>query len=241
MTELVRLQKYMASCGVASRRKSEELITSGRVKVNGVVVTELGTKVSDKDEVEVDGKLLAKETKEYYVINKPAGYLTTNSDKDNRKIVTDLIDKKLVKVRLFSVGRLDYNVSGALILTNDGDLSYKLTRSHKAISKTYQLRLDGIISQNDINNLIRGVKSNLEKTSRADVEVMTFDKENNSTLLKISFTADKTYNLYEIFESLGYKIKKMKRIEYAGITIDGLTSGDYRMLKPHEIKKLYSL
>ena len=241
MTELVRLQKYMASCGVASRRKSEELITSGRVKVNGVVVTELGTKVSDKDEVEVDGKLLAKETKEYYIINKPAGYLTTNSDKDNRKIVTDLIDKKEVKVRLFSVGRLDYNVSGALILTNDGDLSYKLTRSHKSISKTYQLRLDGIISQVDINNLIRGVKSNLEKTTRADVEVMAFDKTNNSTLLKISFTADKTYNLYDIFESLGYKIKKMKRIEYAGITIEGLTSGDYRMLKPHEIKKLYSL
>ena len=236
----IRLQKYMASCGIASRRKCEELITKGVVKVNGKVVTELGTKVDPKDEVMVNDKLISAEVKEYYIINKPAGYLTTSSDKEGRKVVTDLIDKKLIKTRLFSIGRLDYNVAGALILTNDGELTNRLIKSHKEISKTYQLRLDGILSQNNIDNLIRGV-INSKRINKADVEIMSFDRENNSTLLKISFTADKTYNLYDIFESLGYKIKKMKRYEFAGITIEGLTSGDYRPLKPHEIKKLYSL
>ena len=132
-----RLQKVLASAGVASRRKCEEIIQEGRVKVNGEVVTVLGTKVSKKDMITVDGKLIQKEELVYYVLNKPTGYLTTVSDPKNRRTVMDLIEPEDKKKRIFPIGRLDYDTSGVLLFTNDGNLSYRLTRSNKEIEKTY--------------------------------------------------------------------------------------------------------
>ena len=236
-----RLQKVMASCGVASRRKCEEYITSGRVKVNGVVVTELGTKVSKKDVIVVDGVELNRQTLVYYVMNKPTGYLTAVSDKLGRRTVMDLIDPETKKTRIFPIGRLDYDTSGLLLLTNDGKLSYNLTRSEKEVEKVYQVRVDGIINQTAVTSLIRGVVIEGIKTKPARVEVISFDKKNNSSLIHIGITEGRNRQVRKMCKEVGFEVKKLKRLSFAGITLDGLSVGEYRELKPHEIKILYSL
>ena len=236
-----RLQKVMASCGVASRRKCEEYITSGRVKVNGVVVTELGTKVSKKDVIVVDGVELNRQTLVYYVMNKPTGYLTAVSDKLGRRTVMDLIDPETKKTRIFPIGRLDYDTSGLLLLTNDGNLSYNLTRSEKEVEKVYQVRVDGIINQTAVTSLIRGVVIEGVKTKPARVEVISFDKKNNSSLIHIGITEGRNRQVRKMCKEVGFEVKKLKRLSFAGITLDGLSVGEYRELKPHEIKILYSL
>ncbi len=236
-----RLQKVMASCGVASRRKCEEYITAGRVKVNGNVVTELGTKVSKKDVIIVDGVELNRQTLVYYALNKPTGYLTAVSDKLGRRTVMDLIDPETKKTRIFPVGRLDYDTSGLLLLTNDGNLSYNLTRSEKEVEKIYQVRVDGIINQTAVTNLIKGVVIEGIKTKPAKVEVISFDKKNNSSLIQIGITEGRNRQVRKMCKEVGFEVKKLKRLSFAGITLDGLSVGEYRELKPHEIKILYSL
>ena len=236
-----RLQKVLASCGVASRRKCEEIITAGRVKVNGEVVVELGTKVSKNDKIELDNKPLDRLEKVYYVINKPTGYLTSMSDPYNRRIVMDLIDPEIRKSRIFPVGRLDYDTSGVLLLTNDGELSYKLTKSNKEIAKEYQVRIDGIITQEAIVSLMKGVMIDGVVTKRAKVDVVSLDRKNNSSLITIEITEGRNRQVRKMCEAVGFPVKKLKRISFAGITLEGLSIGDYRALKPHEIKKLYSL
>ena len=236
-----RLQKVMASCGVSSRRKCEEIITAGRVKVNGQIVTELGTKVSKKDVIEVDGKILERQLLVYYVLNKPTGYLTAVSDKLGRRTVMDLIDNETKKTRIFPVGRLDYDTSGVLLLTNDGELSYKLTRSEKEVEKKYQVRVDGIIDQDAVTKLIKGVVIDGVKTKRAQVEVISFDKKNNSSLIMLTITEGRNRQVRKMCEAIGYEVKKLKRVSFGGIGLDGLSVGEYRMLKPHEVKKLYGL
>lgn len=236
-----RLQKVMASCGVASRRKCEEYITAGRVKVNGNIITELGTKVSPKDLIEVDGVELNRQQLVYYVLNKPTGYLTAVSDNLGRRTVMDLIDPETKKTRIFPVGRLDYDTSGLLLLTNDGKLSYNLTRSEKEVEKVYQARVDGIITQTAVTSLIKGIVIDGIKTKPARVEVISFDKKNNSTLIHIGITEGRNRQVRKMCESVGFEVKKLKRLSFAGITLDGLSVGEYRELKPHEIKKLYSL
>ncbi len=236
-----RLQKVLASCGVASRRKCEEYITSGRVKVNGVVVTELGTKVTKKDRIEFDGKELERLEKKYYVINKPTGYLTAMSDPFNRRLVMDLIDPEIKKSRIFPIGRLDYDTSGVLLFTNDGNLSYRLTRSNKEIEKTYHARLDGIIDQTAVTRLIKGVMIDGVMTKRASIEILDIDKKNNSTLIALTITEGRNRQVRKMCETVGFPVKKLKRVAFGTITLEGLTVGAYRPLKPHEIKKLYSL
>lgn len=237
-----RLQKVMAASGVASRRKCEEIISLGRVKVNGKVVTELGTKVSKKDLVEVDGKPLQKEALVYYVLYKPTGYLTAVSDKLGRRIVMDLIAPELLKqVRLFPIGRLDYDTSGVLLLTNDGTLSYRLTRSAKEIEKVYQVRVDGLVDQKAVNQLMKGILLDGVLTKRAKVEVLSLDKKNNSSLMLLTITEGRNRQVRRMCEAIGYPVKKLKRVSFGGITLDGLSVGAYRMLKPHEVKVLYGL
>lgn len=238
---LERLQKVLASCGVASRRKCEEIISSGRVKVNGEVVTELGTKVSKKDVVELDGKMLIREELVYYVLNKPTGYLTTLSDPKGRRTILDLLDQETKKVRIFPIGRLDYDTSGVLLLTNDGELSYRLTKSSKNVEKTYQARVDGIITQEAVTSLIKGVMIDGIMTKRAKLEVVSLDRENKSSLIKLTISEGRNRQVRKMCEAVGFPVKKLKRVEFAGISIEGLGVGDYRPLKPHEIKKLYSL
>ncbi len=236
-----RLQKVMAQAGVASRRKCEEIITQGRVKVNGIVVTELGTKVGPKDVVTVDNKALDKESLVYYVLNKPTGYLTAVSDKLGRRTVMDLISIEDKKERIFPVGRLDYDTSGVLLLTNDGTLSYKLTKSAKEVEKTYHARLDGIIDQTAVTKLIKGVMIDGIPTKRAKIEVLDIDKKNNSCLISLTITEGRNRQVRRMCEAVGYKVKKLKRTSFGGITTENLKVGEYRALKPHEIKVLYSL
>ena len=236
-----RLQKVMAACGVASRRKCEEIISAGRVKVNGNVITELGTKVSKKDIIEVDGKILFKQEHVYYVMNKPTGYLTTVKDDLGRRTVMDLIDPETKKTRIFPIGRLDYDTSGVLLFTNDGDLSYRLTKSQKEVEKEYQVRVDGILTQEAVTNLIKGVLIDGVMTKRAKVEIMDLDKKNNSSLFKITITEGRNRQVRKMCETVGFEVKKLKRVSFGGVTLDGLSVGEYRPLKPHEIKKLYSL
>ncbi len=237
-----RLQKVMAASGVASRRKCEEIITAGRVKVNGIVVTELGTKVSKKDVIEVDGNILEKENLVYYVLYKPTGYITAVSDKLGRRIVMDLLPPELLReFRLFPIGRLDYDTSGVLLLTNDGELSYRLTRSAKEIEKVYQVRVDGIVNQNAINQLMKGILLDGVLTKRAKVEVLSLDKKNNSSLLMVTITEGRNRQIRRMCEAIGYPVKKLKRVSFGTITLDGMSVGSYRPLKPHEVKVLYGL
>ena len=236
-----RLQKVMASCGVASRRKCEEYILAGRVKVNGVLATELGTKVGKKDEILVDGKQINKQQHVYYVLYKPTGYLTSVSDPKGRRTIMDLIDPETKKTRIFPIGRLDYDTSGVLLLTNDGDLSYKLTRSQKEVEKVYQVRVSGIVDQKAVTSLIKGVEIDGVMTKRASVEILDFDRKNSSTLLKITITEGRNRQVRKMCEAVGYEVKKLKRLSFGGITLDGLSVGEYRALKPHEIKVLFGL
>ena len=236
-----RLQKVMASCGVASRRKCEEYILAGRVSVNGEICCELGTKVGKKDLIMVDGKEISRQLLVYYVLNKPTGYLTAVSDKLGRRIVMDLIDPETKKTRIFPVGRLDYDTSGVLLLTNDGELAYRLTRSEKEVEKEYQVRVNGIIDQAAVTKLIKGVEIDGVKTKRAQIEIISFDRKNNSSLIKLTITEGRNRQVRRMCEAVGYEVKKLKRVSFGGVDLEGLGVGEYRMLKPHEIKKLYSL
>lgn len=238
---LERLQKAMASAGIASRRKCEEYIVAGRVKVNGKVITELGFKVSANDKISFDNQPVFKESLVYYVMNKPTGYLSTVSDKLGRRTVMDLFDKKTLADRIYPVGRLDYDTSGVLLFTNDGALAYKLTRSSNNISKEYQVRCDGIITQEAVSALITGVVIDGIKTKRATVSIKSYDRVNNSTLLTIIISEGRNRQVRKMMDAVGFKVKKLKRLSFAGITSEGLQEGEYRLLKPHEIKILYSL
>lgn len=241
MDNLERLQKVMAQAGVASRRASEEIIKSGRVSVNGKIVKELGTKVSKKDIILVDGKPIIKENKVYYVLNKPTGYMTTLSDDLGRRTVMDLFNKEDLENRIYPIGRLDYDTSGVLLFTNDGELAYKLTKSAKEVEKSYQVRIKGKLSQGDIIKLMKGIELDGIKTKRARVEVLSVDKVNDSSSIKLTITEGRNRQVRRMCEALGHEVKKLKRLSFAGITLDDLPEGAYRPLKPHEIKKLYSL
>lgn len=241
MDNLERLQKVMAQAGVASRRASEEIIKSGRVSVNGKIVKELGTKVSKKDIILVDGKPIIKENKVYYVLNKPTGYMTTLSDDLGRRTVMDLFNKEDLENRIYPIGRLDYDTSGVLLFTNDGKLAYKLTKSAKEVEKSYQVRIKGKLSQGDIIKLMKGIELDGIKTKRARVEVLSLDKVNDSSSIKLTITEGRNRQVRRMCEALGHEVKKLKRLSFAGITLEDLPEGAYRPLKPHEIKKLYSL
>ena len=237
-----RLQKVMASCGVASRRKCEEIILAGRVKVNGEVVTELGTKVNKKDFILVDNKPLLKETLVYYAVHKPQGYTThTKEMNDGRNIIDLFLPEDRKQARLKSIGGLDFDASGIVIVTNDGTLSYQLTKSAKEIEKKYQLRVDGIINQDQVNKLTRGFLLEGVMTKKCAVNIISFDRENKSSLIQITINEGRNKQVVKMCEALGLQVKKLKRISFGGVDIEGLRVGEYRPLKPHEIKILYSL
>ena len=237
-----RLQKVMAACGVASRRKCEEIILAGRVKVNGQVVTELGTKVNKKDIILVDNKPLLKDTLVYYAVHKPQGYTThTEEKKDGRNILDLFLPEDKKQARLKTIGGLEFDASGIVVVTNDGTLSYRLTKSAKEIEKTYQLRVDGIINQDQVNKLMRGFLLEGVMTQRCAVNIVSFDRENKSSLIQITINEGKDKQVVKMCEAIGLPVKRLKRMTYGGISVEGLRVGEYRPLKPHEIKILYSL
>ena len=203
-----RLQKVIAQAGIASRRKAEELITSGQVKVNGVVVTELGTKVSDKDQIEVNNQLIEKEKKEYYLLNKPRGVVTTTADDKNRKTVVDLIP---TSARIYPVGRLDYDTTGVLLLTNDGDFANILMHPTSNIDKVYMAKLEGIIKGEQINQLKDGVELDGEIVKPSRVKLKKVDPKSNSCMVQITIHEGKNHQVKRMFEAVGFPVAKLKR------------------------------
>ena len=233
-----RLQKVIASSGYCSRRKAEELIVQGKVKVNNVVITELGVKVSPTDTVTIDGKALTKEEYEYILLYKPRGYLTTTSDDKDRKTVMDLIE---TSKRLYPVGRLDYDTSGLLLLTNDGNLTNLLIHPRNNIDKMYVAKIEGILTPIEIKKLENGVMIDDYKTSKSRVKLKKIDKKNNTSLVYITIHEGKNHQVKKMFEAVGYNVIKLKRETLAFLDLSGLKSGEYRYLSLKEVKKLYSL
>ena len=234
-----RLQKVIAQAGIASRRKAEELITEGKVKVNGKVVTELGTKVSEKDQIEVENNLIEKEIKEYYLLNKPRGVVTTTQDDKNRKTVVDLIP---TNARIYPVGRLDYDTTGALLLTNDGDFANILMHPKHDVAKVYVAKVKGLIKGEQINKLKDGVEIEPGVVVKGErVKLKKTDTKTNTSMVQITITEGKNHQVKKMFEAVGFEVVKLKREKIAFFDLKDLQSGEYRKLTPKEVSKVFSL
>jgi len=237
----VRLQKFLAEAGIASRRKCEELILTGKVTVNGKVVTELGTKIdTELDKVTFNGKNVEnKEKKVYILLNKPIGYVTTASDQFKRDAVLDLVK---VKERVVPCGRLDMYTSGALILTNDGDFVYKITHPKHEITKTYTVTLKGIITNEEVEMLRDGVEIDDNgvpyKTKEAKVKILKTDMEKNISRLEIVIHEGKNRQVRKMCEAVGRKVLALHRTKIGDITVKDLELGKWRFLKDFELNKL---
>jgi 23S rRNA pseudouridine2605 synthase len=238
----MRLQKALAEAGIASRRKAEELITSGQIKVNGVVVTELGFKVKETDEIFFNDELVVREDKVYLLLNKPTGYVSTVSDEKGRKTVLDLINPEDVKERIYPVGRLDSDTAGLIILTNDGDLTYSLTHPKHEVEKEYLARVKGIVVRNKAKEIKNGVviDDNYLAVPK-EVRIVELDKEFQTTLLSITLTEGKNREVRKIFEAAGHPVINLTRVRIANLTTEGVGRGYSRRLKIHEIKYLKNL
>ncbi|MDD6878892.1 MAG: pseudouridine synthase [bacterium] len=233
-----RIQKIIANSGIASRRKAEQLIIEGRVKVNGIVVSKLGTLAGKNDVIEVDNIKISNEEKVYFLLNKPRGIVTTASDEFNRKTVVDLIS---TDKRIYPVGRLDYDTTGLIILTNDGEFTNNIIHPRNNIDKTYIAKINGILNPHDIMQLKHGVFIDGYKTSSAKVKVRKIDNKANTSMIEITIHEGKNHQVKKMFEVLGYKVLKLKRESIAFLTLKGLNSGEYRKLTPKEVNKLYVL
>ncbi len=238
MEDEIRLQKYLANNGILSRRKAEEAILEGKVKVDGQVITELGTKINPSiNKVEYEGNLVKKEEEKVYVLlNKPIGYVTTVKDQFNRDIVTDLI--KGVKVKLLPVGRLDMYTSGALILTNDGDFIYRVTHPKHEIEKTYNVTLRGIIENDQVEELEKGVKIEDYITKPAKVKILKIDNEKNISRIQITIHEGKNRQVRKMCEAVGKKVLALHRAKIGSIDVKNLKIGEWRYLNKKEIEKL---
>ncbi len=238
MGEIVRLQKYIAMSGVASRRAAEELILSGRVLVNNQKISELGTKVEiGADIVMVDKKIISPEVKKYYImLNKPVGYVSTVSDQFDRPTVLDLIGEE-IKSRIFPVGRLDYDTSGLLLLTNDGDFTYKVTHPKFNMDKTYVATIKGGITPKGLSQLRSGVViEDGFKTSPAEVEMLLCEK--GYTKIQITIHEGKNRQVRKMFEAVGCKVTELERIKIGIVELGNLPLGRWRYLTSHEISYL---
>ncbi|MFS0687947.1 pseudouridine synthase [Sporosarcina sp. 179-K 8C2 HS] len=231
-----RLQKVLAQAGVASRRKAETLIVEGKVKVNGKVVTELGTKVTRADRVEVEGVELVKEQFVYYLLYKPRGYISTVSDEKGRKTVLDLLP--MVEERIFPVGRLDYDTSGIIIMTNDGDFSYLMTHPKFGIEKKYVAKVKGIPQRDALKRLERGIELEDGMTAPARVKMQSFDKKTNSAIVEITIHEGRNRQVRRMFDAIGCPVQKLRRESFAMLTTHGLNAGEARELTTHEVKQL---
>ena len=233
-----RLQKVIAEAGYASRRKAEELIKAGKVYVNGEKVTEMGFKVNGNDIIDINGKPLKKEEKEYYLLNKPRGVVTTTSDDKDRKVVTDLIE---TTKRIYPSGRLDYDTTGALILTNDGELTNLLNHPSSEIQKVYVAKIEGIVEPYKVKKLSDGVIVDGKKTSKAKVRIKKLDKKNDASYIELTIHEGRNHQVKKMFEAIGYNVIKLKREKYAFLDVNSLKSGEYRKLNTKEVKSLYAL
>lgn len=236
-----RLQKILARAGVASRRAAERLIAAGRVRVNGRVITELGTKADPrKDRVEVDGKRLVAEDLVYLVLHKPRGYVTTLSDPEGRPTIADLI--KTISVRVFPVGRLDFGTSGALLLTNDGDFSDALLHPREDVPKSYVVKVSRPMQEKDLERWRRGVR--LEDGVTKPAKVTLLRHEEGKTWIEVTITEGRNQQIRRMGEATGFRVMRLARTSFAGITHEELRPGQWRLLTRDELltlKKTYGV
>lgn len=231
-----RLQKYLASAGVASRRASEALILEGKVSVNGQVIRELGTKVEPgRDVVLVDGKPVQREAQQVYLLmNKPAGYVTTVKDTHNRLTVMDLIAD--VPYRVFPVGRLDYETEGLLLLTNDGELAYRMTHPKFKMVKTYVATVQGNVTEERLAQLRGGVM--LEDGMTAPAEVRLLRRENHRTVVEIAIHEGRNRQVRRMFQAVKNPVLELKRVSIGPLSLKGISVGEYRYLQEAELNQL---
>ncbi|MED3624897.1 23S rRNA pseudouridine(2605) synthase RluB [Neobacillus thermocopriae] len=231
-----RLQKVIARAGIASRRKAEELIKEGKVRVNGKVVTELGTKVTPSDKVEVNGIPIEKEEPVYFLLYKPRGVISSVSDDKGRKVVTDFFPE--VKERIFPIGRLDYDTSGLLLLTNDGEFANLLMHPRNEIEKVYVAKVKGIPLREKLKKLEKGIWLDDGKTAPAKVKLLSADKKKQTAIIEITIHEGRNRQVRRMFEAIGHEVIKLKRERYGFLTMNGLKAGEARELTPHEVKQL---
>lgn len=235
--EEIRLQKYLASAGVASRRKCEELILDGKIEVNGKIITELGTKIDPKkDEVKYNGKIIkSEEEKVYILLNKPIGYVTTAKEQFGRDMVLDLVK---VNKRIVPVGRLDMYTSGALILTNDGEFVNKLTHPSHEIDKTYNVTVKGIVTKEEIEKLKKGVLIDDDYiTKLAKVKILKIDEEKKISRIQITIHEGKNRQVRKMCEAIGKKVLALHRCKIGDIDVKSLKLGEWRYLSKKEVEK----
>ena len=234
----MRLNKYIAAAGVCSRRKADELIANGNVRINGAVMKEMGYDVADSDTVQVNGRTISAASKKVYVaVNKPLGYITSMDDERSRATVAELVAD--IPERLFPVGRLDYNTTGLLIMTNDGDLTYTLTHPKHEVWKTYIATVSGVISDNRIARLRKGVDIGGFVTSPAKVRVIK--QMPRHAVVEISIHEGKNRQVRKMFAAVGNKVQELERVSIGDIRLGRLMSGHYRKLTREEIEYLKSL
>lgn len=235
-----RLQKVISQAGIASRRESEELIKAGRVKVNGVVVTELGTKVEPtRDKVAVDNKLIRTEKPVYILLNKPRGIVTTLHDPEGRKTVASLLPD--ISERIYPVGRLDYNTEGLLLMTNDGELTHALTHPSHEIDKTYRAKVLGRPPEEKLDRLRAGIKLEDGLTAPAKVNTVEYDREKDLTTVEVVISEGRNRQVRRMFEAIGHPVRQLKRVKFAFLTLMGVRRGAYRHLEADEVETLKNI
>ena len=230
----MRINKYIASSGFCSRRKADELIGAGRVQVNGKTVTLLGYEIRTKDKVAIDGKTLRMMKLEYYRFYKPTGYITTSDDEKGRKTIYDILPDELKHLK--PVGRLDKDSSGLLILTNDGNLVYELTHPSVKVAKVYRVTVDAFLKVEDLEKLAKGIEIEKGKIAYCDCEII--ERTKNETLLEITLYQGLNRQIRKMIEHIGHNVVHLKRIRHATIDLVGLKKGQYKPIKPKQIKEL---
>ena len=232
-----RLQKLIAQSGYCSRRRAEELIKNGMVYVNGEKVVELGTKASMNDAIEVEGTMLKlQEDKVYFLLNKPRGVISSAKDESGRKTVVDLID---TDKRIYPVGRLDYDTTGIMLLTNDGELTNMLTHPNFRVEKKYIAKLNKFFEISDLKKLQHGIDIDGIECMPTRVKIKTNNREKDFSIVEISIVEGRNHIIKKVFMKLGYLVDKLSRIELGFLNLNGLQSGEYRELSIKEVKKLY--
>ena len=237
-TNLKRLQKRIAEQSDYSRRKAEELILEGKVSVNGELVVELGYKVSDKDKIEIEGVALNTNEKKYYILNKPEKCVSTASDDKGRKTVIDFVKSK---AKVYPVGRLDYDTTGILLLTNDGDFANLLMHPSSNIEKVYSAKIDGIMTLADIKELKQGVVIDGYKTKECRVKVRKVNTKSNTSIIEIGINEGRNHQVKKMFKALGFNVLKLDRIRYGILTIENLKRGESKELSKKDVSRLYVL
>ncbi|MGM9884353.1 pseudouridine synthase [Streptococcus hyointestinalis] len=234
----MRINKYIAHAGVASRRNAEELIKNGHVTINGTVVDNLATQVKASDRVEIDGSPIYNEEKVYYLLNKPRGVISSVSDEKGRKTVVDLLPE--VRERIYPVGRLDWDTSGLLILTNDGDFTDKMIHPRNEIDKVYLARVKGIATKENLRPLTRGVMVDGRKTKPAHYHIVKVDKEKNRSVVELTIHEGRNHQVKKMFEEVGLLVDKLSRIRFGTLDLAGLRPGEFRKLSKKEISQLHN-